>query len=215
MTSGFLYRSSLVVTTSLTPECPSVLSQFLFWLLTTSPTSKPHTTTAELLIWLLTSLLLSRHYIILNDHESTFAFDTNCYDVVTWWCIYKRHLSLIVEDLIILINTNWNKLCRNSMANRKAKLLTHDGVNDSHIVSLLISNQLSFTLSFISHSNLRSNWGSMLEEFMLLMNPSNIKLILCRVDIFCLNMFYSHKLLIRNKYLDGWPNINYIWQSKT
>ena len=115
----FLYRSSPVVTTSLTPECPSVLSQFLFWLLTTSPTSEPHTTTAELLIWLLASLLLSRHYIILNDHESTFAFDTNCYDVVTWWCIYKRHLSLILEDFTTLknklINTNWNKLCRNSI----------------------------------------------------------------------------------------------------
>ena len=67
VTLFFLYRSSLVVTTSLTPECPSVLSQFLFWLLTTSPTSKPHTTTAELLIWLSTTLLLSRHYIILND----------------------------------------------------------------------------------------------------------------------------------------------------
>ena len=178
MTLFFLYRSSLVVTTSLTPECPSVLSQFLFWLLTTSPTSKPHTTTAELLIWLLTSLLLSRHYIILNDHESTFAFDTNCYDVVTWWCIYKRHLSLILEDLITLINklinTNWNKLCRNSMTKRKAKLLTHDGVNDSHIVSLLISNQLNFTHSCITHSNLRNNWGNMPEDFILFMKPSSL-----------------------------------------
>ena len=162
--------------------------------------------------------------VIASLHNIEWSWEHLCFWHKLLWCSYlmvhyKRHLSLIVEDLIILINklinTNWNKLCRNSMTNRKAKLLTHDGVNDSHIVSLLISNQLSFTLSFISHSNLRSNWGNMLEDFMLLVNPSNIKLILCRVDIFCLNMFYSHKLLIRNKYLNGWPNINYLWQSKT
>ena len=84
----FLYRSPLVVTTSLTPECPSVLSQFLFRLLTTSLTSKPHTTftTAELLIWLSTQLLLSRHYIILNDHVD--CGEHLCFWHKLLWCSY-------------------------------------------------------------------------------------------------------------------------------
>ena len=122
------------------------------------PTYKPHTTTAELLIWLSTTLLLSRHYIILNDHVDCEEHLCDWHKLlwwVTWFCIYKRHPSLIVEDLITcinkLINTNWNKLCRNSMTNRKAKLSTHDGVNDSHIiVSLLISNQLNFTRALLT-----------------------------------------------------------------
>ena len=99
------------------------------------------------------------------------------------------------------------------MTKRKAKLLTHDGVNDSNIVSLLISNQLNFTHSCITHSNLRNNWGNMPEDFILFMKPSSLKSIHFRVDIFCVNMFYSHKQISKDiKCLNGWQNTNRLWQ---